>query len=212
MPTTSAGEPRRIASVKRLRTIVSSVRRVRTRHWVSPLATRSADARRAVGVGLPAGRRPRRLPVGLRSSIGHAAVEVGDRADLEALECLVERADESDSSTACHEHDAVARGEVLDGVRREHNRRRSVGQLAKPSDQLRARDRVEARRRLVEEEDVRMREQLDGDARPLALSTAERTDPHVGLLAQTHRIDRVARRRRRPRQRLVDDGSRRRAA
>ena len=39
MPTTSAGDPTRIASVKGLRTNVSSVRRVRTPHCVSPLAT-----------------------------------------------------------------------------------------------------------------------------------------------------------------------------
>ena len=39
MATTSAGDPTRMASVNRLRTRISSVRRVRTPHCVSPLAT-----------------------------------------------------------------------------------------------------------------------------------------------------------------------------
>ena len=39
MPTTIAGDPSRIASVRWLRTKVSSVRRVRTPHCVNPLAT-----------------------------------------------------------------------------------------------------------------------------------------------------------------------------
>jgi hypothetical protein len=39
MPITMAGDPTRIASVKRLRMSVSSVRLVRTPHCVSPLAT-----------------------------------------------------------------------------------------------------------------------------------------------------------------------------
>ena len=53
MATTSAGEPKRIASVRRLRTNVSSVRPVRTRHWVNPLATGRLTTlwRSAVGAG-----------------------------------------------------------------------------------------------------------------------------------------------------------------
>ena len=38
MATTKAGDPIKMASVNGLRTKVSSVRRVRTPHWVSPLA------------------------------------------------------------------------------------------------------------------------------------------------------------------------------
>ena len=91
--------------------------------------------------------------------------------------------------------------QVVDRVRREHDRRRPVGELAQAGDQLGARDRVEARRRLVEEEHVRIGEQLDGDAGPLALPAAQRADPDVGLVGQADGVERVARRRRRRRPR-----------
>ena len=80
--------------------------------------------------------------------------------------------------------------EVLDCVRGEHDRRRPVGQLAQVGEQLRARDRVEAGCRLVQEEDVRIGEQLDRDAGALALPTAQRADPDVGLLSQADGVDR----------------------
>ena len=54
MPTTSTGDPSRIASVNRLRTKVSSVRRVSTRHCVSPLAAGRRSRRRPAS---PASRR-----------------------------------------------------------------------------------------------------------------------------------------------------------
>ncbi len=73
----------------------------------------------------------------------------------------------------------------------EHDRRRAVGQLAQVGDQLRAGDGVEARGRLVEEEDVRVGEQLDGDAGPLALPAAQRADPDVDLPGQAHGVDGV---------------------
>ena len=212
MPTTSAGDPTRIASVKRLRTNVSSVRRVRTPHCVSPLATgrliTSRDA--ASGAGTRGGRAA--LRDGGAVQVGQAAVELRDRADPELLERLVDGSDEAHSPAARHEHDAIARGEVLDRVRGEHDRRRPVGELAQAGDQLRARDGVEAGRRLVEEEDVRIGEQLDGDAGALALPAAQRADPDVGVLGQAHGVDRVTdrvvdlgrgRRRREPQPRRV---------
>ena len=97
-------------------------------------------------------------------------------------------------------------------MRGEHDRRRPVGELAQAGDQLGARDRVEAGRRLVEEEDVRIGEQLDGDAGALALPAAQRADPDVGVLGQADGVDRVtdrvvdlgrARRRREPEPRGV---------
>ena len=68
---------------------------------------------------------------------------------------------------------SIALVEVLDGVGGEHHGRRAVGEVAETRDDLGARDRVEPGRRLVEEEDVRVREQLDGDAGALALPAAE---------------------------------------
>ena len=57
-------------------------------------------------------------------------------------------------------------------MRGEYDRRRAVGELAQMGDQLRAGDGVEAGGRLVEEEDVRVGEQLGGDAGPFALTAA----------------------------------------
>ena len=56
MPTTSAGEPTRIASVSLLRRIVSSVRRVSTRHCVTPFATGRLCTRSLASAGLRSGR------------------------------------------------------------------------------------------------------------------------------------------------------------
>ena len=76
-------------------------------------------------------------------------------------------------------------------MRGEHDGGRPVGELAQAGDQLRAGDRVEARCRLVEEEDVRIGEQLDGDAGALALPAAQRADPDVGLIGQVDGVERI---------------------
>ena len=209
MATTSAGDPTRIASVKRLRTRVSSVRWVRTPHCVSPLATGrlidvSGTVRRAPArVGCGAGR-GRRVP----SEIGQAAVELGRPSSTpkcssasstvptkptrppRAMNTM--RSHSARSSTECVVNTTVAE--------------RSAS-CAQAGDQLRARDRVEARRRLVEEEDVRIGEQLDGDAGALALPAAQRADPDVGVIGQAHGVDRVTRPRRRPRPRWSTTGA-----
>ena len=113
---------------------------------------------------------------------------------------------------AHHEHDAIALREVLDRVRGEHDRRRTVGELTEAVDDLRARDRVEARCRLVEEEHVRIGEQLDGDAGALALPAAQATRPgRRRMRSGPRRRARHGLRRRSP-SRLVDDGRRSRAA
>ena len=114
-----------------------------------------------------------------------------DRADLELLERLVDASDETHATASRHEHDAVASSQVLGRVRGEHDRCPPVGELAEAGHQLRARDRVEARRRFVQEEDMRIGEQFDGDAGALALPAAQRADPHVGMIGQPHRFDRV---------------------
>ena len=73
----------------------------------------------------------------------------------------------------------------------EYDRGRAVGELAQVGDQLRAGDGVEAGGRLVEEEEVRVGEQLDGDAGPFALTAAQRADPDVDLPGQAHGVDGV---------------------
>jgi hypothetical protein len=65
-------------------------------------------------------------------------------------------------------------------------------EVAQPCDQLDAGDRVEARCRLVEEEDVRIGQQLDGDAGALALPAAERGHLDVGVIGQADSFERVA--------------------
>ena len=207
MPTTSAGDASRIASVNGLRTNVSSVRRVRTLHCVNPLATGRLFTSRAAGVGRrrPRRSRPRRTAVAVR--IGQAAVELRDRADPEVLERFVDGADEADSPTPRHEHDAIAQREVLDRVRREHDGRRPVGQLAQVGDQLRARGRVEAGRRLVEEEHARFGEELDGDAGALALPAAQGRRPGRRRARSARRCRSRHGPRRRPRPRWSTTGA-----
>src|SRR4051794_18722813 len=58
------------------------------------------------------------------------------------------------------------------------------------SDELRAGGRVEARRRLVQEEHTWFGQQLDGDACAFALPAAQSADADVGLLVQTDGVDR----------------------
>ena len=82
---------------------------------------------------------------------------------------------------------------------------------AQTGDQLGARDRVEPGGWFVEEEDVRIGEQLDRDAGPLALPAAQCADPDVRVRAQSDRVDRVSDRGV-DLAAVVDDGSRSRAA
>src|SRR6476660_7439920 len=95
------------------------------------------------------------------TAFGEAAKEVRYRVDAEVFERCFDPTDEADMAAACHEHDAIARSQVVDRVSGEDDRRRAVSQLAQVSDEIRTRRRVEARRRFVEEEDARMSEQLD---------------------------------------------------
>ena len=164
---------------------------MRTPHCVSPPRHWSPVHVSGTGVRRRHCRTGRAGRVSDAVRVGQATVELGDRADAKPLERLVEGPHEAHSPTSGHEHDAIAPGEVLDRMRGEHDRRRAVGELAQVGDQLRAGDGVEARGRLVEEEDVRVGEQLDGDAGPLALPAAERADPEVDLPGQAHGVDGV---------------------
>src|SRR5215211_3699384 len=71
---------------------------------------------------------------------------------------------------ASQERNAVAVRKVLDRVCREDDGRAGVGEAAQQLQQLRGTRWIQPRRRLVQEEDLRARQQLDGDARALALA------------------------------------------
>jgi hypothetical protein len=62
--------------------------------------------------------------------IGQVAVELRHRADAVQLERLIDGPDEAESPAARHAHDAIAGSEVVDRVRREHDRRGPVGEFA----------------------------------------------------------------------------------
>jgi hypothetical protein len=110
---------------------------------------------------------------GGRFEIREPAVQLGDRVDMKVLSRFVQGTDEADTATGRHEDDAIAHREVFARVSREHHGRRTVGQVAQPADHLGARHRVEAGRRLVEEEHLRRGQQLDGDAGALPLPAAQ---------------------------------------
>ena len=154
-------------------------------------ARRPRDAARGLGVRCsgadPVGAVP--AAAGADVGVGQAAVERRNRIDPEARERFVDGADEADPPAVGHEHDAIALGEVLDRVCREHDRRRAVGQRAQVGDEVGARRRVEAGCGLVEEEHPRVGEQLGGDAGTLALSPAQRADSNVGVLGEADRGD-----------------------
>ena len=190
MPTTSAGDPTRIANVKRLCTNVSNVRRVRTAHCVHPFATGRLTTGRAPSAGAApasAGRATGRSGVRARPSGCRAPGSIRPRTGRAPRR----RSRRSRRVPAQHEHDAIARREVLDGVGREHDGRGLVRESAQSSDQFCTRDRIEPGRRLVQEEDVRIGEQLDGDAGALALPAAQRADPDVGLRGQPDGVERA---------------------
>ena len=190
MPTTSTGEASRIASVKRVAHECLERPSCENTPLREPVRDRPLLHVGATGVG----RRRRRWSVSAAYvwfvRIGEAAVELPNRVDLEVLERFVDGPDEADSPTSREEHDAIAQRQVRNRVRGEHDGRGSVGQLPHVADELRAGGRVETGRRLVQEQHAGFGEQLDGNAGPLALPSAQRADPNVGLLGQPDRFDR----------------------
>jgi hypothetical protein len=74
---------------------------------------------------------------------------------------------------------------------REDDRCTSVGEMPQVVEQSRCRCRVEPGRRLVEEQQRRPRQQLHGDARPLALATGEIADRDVLSTGQAESVDHI---------------------
>ena len=177
MPTTSAGDATRIASVSRLRSRISNVRRVSTLHCVSALATgrpgapwfatSGGEARWCAHVG------------DIAVEDGQASVELRDRAGIELLERIGEHSDEGHSSATRHEHDAVAGREVL-WTECVVNTTSPIGRPGRAGGRVHPRSvtGIEAGGRLVEGKKAgRVGEQLDGDRGALALPAAQRPRP-----------------------------------
>ena len=80
---------------------------------------------------------------------------------------------EEDHATIGYDDDAIARSQVVGVVGGEHDRRAVVGEAAQGSNQRRSSGWVEPGGRFVEEEGTRPRQQLDTNADPLALTSAE---------------------------------------
>jgi hypothetical protein len=74
---------------------------------------------------------------------------------------------------------------------REQHRRARVGEAAKQPQQLAGARWIEARRRLVQEEDIGASQQLDGDAGALALTAGQGPHPHAGALREVQRRERT---------------------
>ena len=91
------------------------------------------------------------------------------------LSSLLWRAEEDDAAIG-DDDDAIARSQVVGVVSGQHDRGAVVGEATQGADQRRGRGWVETRRRFVEEEGPRARQQLDADADPLALAPAEISD------------------------------------
>jgi hypothetical protein len=91
---------------------------------------------------------------------------------------------EGQASTPAEHHDAVAVREVVGVVGGEGDGRAVAGQAAERAHQGAGGAGVEARRGFVEEEGAGPRQELGGDADPLALAAAERADPHRGAVEE----------------------------
>ena len=226
MATTRAGAPSMIARVRRLRVSTSRLRRQSTAHCRTPTDQWRTNRSRFGPPGSPAvlppgarGERPRDRrgtgrTVGRHAGVarvGHQLVDLGDEGDAEERERVVGGAMEGQTATAAEHHDAVA-------VRRSSglwvvNATVVPSPARRPSVLMRARAVPGSRPggRLVEEEGAGPGQELDGDADPLALAAAERTDPHRGAVEEVEGLQGVLRRRRRWR-RGRSSGSRRRAA
>ena len=140
---------------------------------------------RAVGAVLREALRPRRgrgLPL-------EQAVDLVDALHPEVRERLRDRPVEREVPVAREEDDAVAGQQVLHRVRGEHHRGAAVREPAQKGEQLTGAGGIQAGGRLVQEEDVGAREQLDRDARALALAARERAHLHIGALGEAERAE-----------------------
>src|SRR6185437_5354518 len=91
-----------------------------------------------------------------------------------------------------HDGDAVTKllG-LFQVVCRQQNRLAAVAHLANDIPQLAARLRVQAGCRLVEEDKLRVVDERQGHAQPLALTTGKLFAARVALLLQVNRVDKL---------------------
>jgi hypothetical protein len=69
-------------------------------------------------------------------------------------------------------------------MRRDDDRHASLAEPSQQAHHAGCRRRIEARCRLVQEEQAGPGQKLDSDAGPLALATRQRTDGHLGAVTQ----------------------------
>ena len=82
--------------------------------------------------------------------------------------------------------------EVLHGVGGEQDRRARIREATQVGEEPGAGGGIKARGRFVEKEHVRVGQQLDRDACPFALTTAQSADSHVALRPQVQPVERSA--------------------
>jgi hypothetical protein len=92
---------------------------------------------------------------------------------------LTGRSVECGPPARCEEENSIATVEALHAVRDHNDAASAVGDPAKKVHDVLLHSRVEARGWLVEEEKLRLREELKGDADPLPLSAGEAENTHL---------------------------------
>src|ERR671925_1034775 len=109
------------------------------------------------------------------------------------LHQLTRRA-EGDDATVVDDRDAIAQAlRFLHIVRRQHNRSPTLPQVANELPKLAARLRIEAGRRLVEKQQLRVADQRASERKSLLLSTREGSHASARLLIQLHEGDDIRR-------------------
>ena len=177
--TTSTGEPARIASVSRLRRSTSMLRRTSTAHSANGVMRGRGHHGGQVQIIHCGGSRPDPLGAHARRE---SLVDLGVAGHTEVHERLLGSPYEREATPRRQEHDPVTVLEVFGAVRGENHGRPLLGEVAQRAHERNRRRRIETRRRLVEEDGSRSSQELGGNARPLALTTAQRSHPHTGTL------------------------------
>jgi hypothetical protein len=138
--------------------------------------------------------------------------DVGEIAPAEVAQGVGGRAEVYDMAAGCEQQELGADVQVGDVVRDHDDGAVVVGELAQRAHHRPVHARVEPRGRLVEEQQGRLREQFERDARALALAAGQADDPLLGVRGEAqlgqHLLDRGV-----PRAAWsVSAGNRRRAA
>src|SRR5258705_1304504 len=109
--------------------------------------------------------------------------------DVERFRQLTRRS-QRDHVTVIHDRDAIAKAlRFLHVVRRKNDRPAFRLEHRDQVPQLPARLRIEAGRRLIQKEKLRISDERARDRKPLLLSTRQSSNTRVALFAQFHLID-----------------------